>query len=145
MNPPANPSDLEDDRGNRFAGDELAPLPEGLARLVARGPLTDAHILLVFGFFLLIFGALALAHPLPPSPPSYRRRGSPIFWMIAGAASIAGAGLRYAGLGSRPRADRRVLLKRGLCPVCLAPLDKRGASGETIACSCGAVWERRFM
>jgi hypothetical protein len=58
---------------------------------------------------------------------------------------LVAAAAGYAGLIPRARAGRRALLKRGLCPVCLKPLDNHSARGETITCDCGATWERRFM
>jgi hypothetical protein len=99
-------------------------------------------MMLLIGAFLVVFGSLARSQA---SPMTYHHRGRSLAWILTGVTFIAGAFAGYLGFGPRPPPDRRVLLKRGMCPVCTKPLDKDGARGETISCGCGAVWERRFL
>jgi len=132
--------DMEDDQGRTFSADQLAALPPSLRQVVNRGSKTVGHMMLLVGLFLVVFGGFVLAQPAPMS-----FHGRPVGWIVIGIGLIAGAIANYLGLGPRPAPDRRVLLKRALCPVCLKPLDKHSAHGETIACACGAVWERRYL
>jgi hypothetical protein len=131
--------DLTDDLGTRFSADQQTPLTPDLRRATIRRNLVDAHFLLLAGILML-----AILPSVPPPTPGLRQytRERCLF---GGIAALLIAGARYAGLGPKPRSDRRNLLKQRACPVCLEPLDRRNARGETITCACGAVWERRFM
>jgi hypothetical protein len=131
---------LQDDRGNSFSSPLVAPLPPDLARSITRRPLIDAHMLLVFGISALVVTSMA-----GPAQTMYGLRNRTGKLILFGIVSVVAALARYAGVGPGPRTDRRLLLKRALCPVCLEPLDKRQARGETITCVCGATWERRYM
>jgi hypothetical protein len=132
------PEELTDDQGTRFTPDQQAPLTPDLRRASIRRNLVDAHFLLILGL-----AAAGLAPLVPPPTPGLRdMRGR---CLMAAISSLSIAGVRYAGVGPKPRSNRRNLLKRRLCPVCLQPLEGRNASGETITCSCGAMWERRYM
>jgi hypothetical protein len=132
--------DLEDDRGHLFPEDRLAPLPSDLAQSITVRPLVDAHMLLIFGV-----GSITLFLLMPQGPSLSGWEHHRLKLLVFGACSLAVAIARYAGLGPGPRTDRRALLRRAFCPVCLQAVDRRHAHGETITCSCGATWERRFM
>jgi hypothetical protein len=132
--------DLTDDLGTRFASDQQTPLPADLRRATIRRNLVDAHFLVLAGILMLAI-LPSIPAPNPGLPRQYTRERC----LFGGIAALLIAGVRYAGIGPKPRSSRRNLLKKRLCPVCLQPLERRNASGETITCSCGAVWERRFM
>lgn len=141
--PPVSPEEaIQDDRGNSFPKESLAPLPLELKQSITARPLADAHMLLLFGMFSLV--TLYIAGPVPSSS-SYTVHNRAGRFLLFGIASVVTAIARYAGVGPGRRTDRRLLLKRALCPVCLQPLDQHHAHGETIECSCGAIWERRYM